>query len=357
MSIAPVALVTGSGGVIGRNVIKHFVAQGIRTRGVSRRPPADTAGWEHIATDLLDAAATEAAIAKSAADTTRLVFGAYIEKTDPQEQIAVNVQLLGNTLDGLKAAGAPLEHVTLYQGMKFYGAHLGSFKTPAREDDPRLIVPNFYYDQEDLLRERAQADGFSFTIFRPEGVMGHAQGTPMNLLMVLAAYVTISKQLGIPLRFPGTRAAYDAVFYQVTDAELLARATAWAPTAPSAQGEAFNLTNGDVIRWRHMFEAIAEHFDLDIEEPQPLRLTEQMPFYADLWDRIVQEHGLQPTPWATLVDWKFGDAILGATSDNVSSTIKVRQAGFGACHDTIQRTLELLDDLAEQRIIPPARRT
>lgn len=185
--------------------------------------------------------------------------------------------------------------------------------------------------------------------------MGYAQGTPMNLLMALAAYVTITKKLGIPLRFPGPKAAYDGVYYQMSDAALLARATAWAPTEPAAHGEAFNLTNGDVIRWRHLFEAIAAHFELAIEEPQPLTLTEQMPLYADLWDEIVEEHGLQQTPWATLVDWNFGDAILGATSDNISNTTKVRKAGFHDCYDTIDRTLELLDDLAAQKIIPPAR--
>lgn len=172
MSTSPVALVTGSGGVIGRNVIKHFVEQGIRTRGVSRRPPADTTGWEHIAADLLDVTASTQAFSPGAADTTRLVFGAYIEKKDPTEQIEVNLALLANTLDALKSAGAPLEHVTLYQGNKFYGAHLGDFKTPAREDDPRLIAPNFYYNQEDLLRARAGSDGFAFTIFRPRASWG-----------------------------------------------------------------------------------------------------------------------------------------------------------------------------------------
>lgn len=346
------ALVTGSGGVIGRNVIEHFVGQGITTRGVSRRAPAETDGWEHVAVDLLDAGAARAAISESAADTTQLVMGAYIESSDPREQIAVNVALLENTLDALQAAGAPLQHVTLYQGMKFYGAHLGGFRTPAREDDPRLIVPNFYYNQEDLLRSRARSDGFALTILRPEGVMGYAEGTPMNLLMVIAAYVTITRELGIPLRFPGPHEAYAGVLYQMSDAELLARATAWAATEPRAHGEAFNLTNGDLIRWQHLFEAIADRFDLELAPPQPFTLSEQMPLHADLWDRIVREHGLRQTPWDTLVDWRFGDAILGATTDNVSSTIKLRQAGFDGCYDTIDRTLELLERLGEQRIIP-----
>jgi nucleoside-diphosphate-sugar epimerase len=348
--------VAGSGGVIGRNVIEHFVRTGIRTLGVSRRAPDEVAGWTHVAADLLEPAATARAFAEAGVgETTRLVFAAYAEQPHPADQIAVNVALLANTLDGLASAGAPIEHVTLYQGMKYYGAHLGDFATPAREDDPPLVVPNFYYDQEALLRERAEARGFDVTIFRPEGVMGYAQGTPMNLLMVIAAYVSICQELGIPLRFPGTRHAYDGILYQMSDAELLARATSWAAETPAAHGEAFNLTNGDQVRWRQVFEAIAAHYGLPVAEPQPFRLAEQMPAYTQLWERMVATHGLQPTPWSTLVDWRFGDAIFGANSDNVSSTIKVRQAGFGDCFDTVSRTLELLDDLARRRVIPPPR--
>ncbi|KZE13567.1 NAD-dependent dehydratase [Brevibacterium casei] len=354
MSNEPKLLVTGSGGVIGGNVIDYAVRSGISVRGVSRRRPSEAPkGWEHISADLLDPTATSEAF-HEVADTTRLVFGAYIEEQEPRRQIETNLALLENTLDGLKSVKAPLEHVTLYQGMKFYGAHLGDFKTPAYEDDPRLVVPNFYYDQEDLLRKRAKADGFNLTIFRPEGVMGYAKGTPMNLLMVIAAYVTIVKELGLPLRFPGPKHVYDHVLYQMSDAELLAEATIWAGGEPQAHGEAFNLTNGDTIRWRHLFEAIADHYGLSTAEPQKFDLAEQMPQYSELWDEIVSKYGLEPTPWSTLVDWNFGDMILNSDFDNVSSTIKVRKAGFPGCHDTIDRTLELLDQLAERKIIPPA---
>ena len=353
MSEAPVVLVAGSGGVIGSSAVRHFSRQGLRTRGVSRRTPAAQEGWEHVAADLLDPAKARAAFTR-VADTTRLVFAAYVEEPDPVRQIDVNVALLCNTLDALHAVGAPLEHVTLYQGMKFYGAHLGDFQTPAREDDPRLIAPNFYYEQESLLRERSARDGFALTIFRPEGVMGYAQGTPMNLLMVIAAYVTVTRELGIPLRFPGPRHVYDRILYQMSDAELLAQATEWAASEPAAHGEAFNLTNGDLIRWRHLFEAIAAHYGLPLEEPQQLVLAEQMPLHSALWEEIVAEHGLVGTPWSDLVDWRFGDAIFGSDFDNVSSTVKVRRAGFPACHDTIERTLELLDELGERRVIPPA---
>jgi hypothetical protein len=52
----------------------------------------------------------------------------------------------------------------------------------------------------------------------------------MNLSMVISVYASISRELGLPLRFPGTRNAYTAL-YQVTSADILARATEWAVTA------------------------------------------------------------------------------------------------------------------------------
>ena len=54
--------------------------------------------------------------------------------------------------ESVEKCSPSLRHVTFYQGGKAYGADLGPFKTPAREDDPRLMPPNFYYDQEDFLR-------------------------------------------------------------------------------------------------------------------------------------------------------------------------------------------------------------
>ncbi|WIB64578.1 SDR family oxidoreductase [Curtobacterium sp. MCBD17_040] len=346
-------LVAGAGGVVGRSVVEHFARTGVTTRGISRRAPQGVSGWTHLPVDLLDADAAVEGL-RAASDTTRLAFAAYIEKADLAEQIGPNVALLEHTLDALDRLGAPLRHVTLYQGMKYYGAHLGRFTTPAKEDDPRLLVPNFYYDQEDLLRERAAQRGFALTVFRPEAVMGYAQGTPMNLLMAIGTYVAMTRELGLPLRFPGQRETYDRILYQMTDAELLARATDWAGSAPTAAGEAFNITNGDVVRWSHLWKRLADHFGLELGEPQTLPLATVMPPREDLWNRMVERHGLVPTPYTELVDWRFGDMILGSTWDNVSNVIKLRQAGFGACHDSADRLVELLDDLGRRRILPAA---
>jgi nucleoside-diphosphate-sugar epimerase len=344
-------LVTGVGGVIGRHVAQEYARADWKVRGVSRRH-VEGAGWEHLPVDLLDAEATESAF-MAAADTTHLAFGAYIEKPTTQELSDVNVALLRNTLNGLHAVGAPLRHVTLYQGGKAYGAHLGHFNTPAKESDPRLIQPNFYYDQEDLLRQVAQERGFELTVLRPEGVVGYAVGNPMNLLMVIAVYAAISRALGQPLRFPGTVAAYDAL-YQVTDADLLARATMWAGSEPAAAGEIFNVTNGDQFRWRQLWPAFARQFGMDYAEPQQVLLAEAMPLHRGLWEKLVEQHGLVRTPFEDIAGWDFGDFLFRSEFDNVSSTIKIRQAGFTDCLDSQDRFLELFEHLTADGIIPPA---
>ena len=346
-------LITGAGGVIGAYAAAEYANRpGWRVRGVSRRRPR-TAPWEHLAVDLADPAAARAGLG-GLGDVTHLVFAAYTERSNAREASEANVALLRHGLDGLAAAGAPLEHVTLYQGGKAYGAHMGFFNTPAKETDPRIIQPNFYYDQEDLLREVAAERGYRLTIFRPEGVIGYAVGNPMNLLMVIAVYAAIVKELGQPLRFPGSLAAYDAL-YQVTDAELLARATVWAGSEPGADGEIYNVTNGDQLRWRHLFPAFARHFGMEHAEPQPVPLAAAMADRRDVWERLVARHGLVGTPYEDLVGWKFGESIFTSGFDNVSSTIKLRQAGFADCLDTERRFLELFDRLAAEGIIPPFR--
>ncbi|MDK1328104.1 SDR family oxidoreductase [Arthrobacter sp. zg-Y1143] len=344
-----VVLVAGAGGVIGRHAADEYARRGWKVRGASRRP-VPGAAWEHLSVDLLDAGTARDGLA-AASDTTHLVFGAYIERPTSAELSEVNTALLRNTLDALRSAGAPLRHVTLYQGGKAYGAHLGYFNAPAKERDPRLIQPNFYYDQEDLLRQAARERGFELTVLRPEGVIGYATGNPMNLLMAIAVYAAVSRELGQPLRFPGTVAAYDAL-YQVTDAELLARAAVWSGSEPAAAGEIFNITNGDQFRWRQLWPAFAKHFGMDYAEPQPVPLVDAMPQYAELWEQMTERYGLQQTPYADLVRWEFADFIFRSEFDNVSSTIKARQAGFGDCLDSEDRFLELFDALAAQKIIP-----
>src|SRR5258708_34231160 len=97
-----------------------------------------------------------------------IVCGAYGEKPSASERREGNLGILKNLLDVVERTSPSLQHIKFYQGGKAYGADLGPFKTPAREDDPRLMPPNFYFDQEAFLRERRQMKQWHWPALRPE---------------------------------------------------------------------------------------------------------------------------------------------------------------------------------------------
>lgn len=348
-------LVTGAGGVIGQHVAAAYRADGAKVIGVSRTKPfgAPTTGYTHYPLDLLDQAAANAILGPLACEITHVVFGAYLEGQSLTNQVELNVALLRNTLDALDGPVSALRHLTLYQGSKAYGNHLGPIKTPTKETDPRLLGPHFYYDQEDLLRELSLERGFTFTILRPDLVIGYAYATPMNFLMAIAVYASICKELGLPLRFPGTAAAYHALIH-CTDAELLAQATLWSGRTDAAANEIFNVTNGDQFRVELIWPAIARHFDLEIAPPVPMGLELHMADKGPIWERLTQRHDLRPAEWSKLVNWAFFDwfALNPNAPDVFGSTIKIRQAGFADCFDTEERFISWFDRLRAQRIIP-----
>jgi nucleoside-diphosphate-sugar epimerase len=238
MSIKNVVLIAGVHGVSGRAAAEHWISiPGTRVYGLSRRVAPLPPGVEAINADLFDRDDVERKLGQISG-VTHIVFGAYVEKPTASERSEANLGILQNLLDVVERTSPSLQHITFYQGGKAYGADLGPFKTPAREDDPRLMPPNFYYDQEDFLRERRQRKEWHWTALRPEATTGFGLRNPMNLGMSIAVYAAISKELRLPLRFPGTEKTY-GVLFQITSAEILARATTWAGQSEAGQGRDF----------------------------------------------------------------------------------------------------------------------
>jgi nucleoside-diphosphate-sugar epimerase len=345
-------IVAGAQGVTGSGVVEQYTKlANTRVYGLSRRPLESSGTVSHIAVDLMDESDIRTKLS-AVPNATHLVFGAYIERPTPAEKDEANVRILRNLLDYVQTGQSGLRHITLYQGGKAYGSDLGKYKTPAREDDPRLMPPNFYYTQEDLLCERQKDSSWTFTVFRPGGaVCGPSLGSPMNLTMAIAVYAVISRELGLPLRFPGPESVYRSM-YQVTSAEILGKATIWAGEAMSARNDLFNVTNGDTMRWQHMWPKIARSFGMEVTEPVPFSLVTYMADKGPVWDAIVRKHDLRPIPYEHIVNWKFGDFAFRQDFDNVSSTIKVRQAGFTDCMDSETMFSSFFANLRSAGLIP-----
>ena len=351
MSETQVVLVAGVHGVSGYAAARHWASiPTASVYGLSRRSAPLPHRVTEILGDLLNPDDLRHKLGKI--DFTHVVFGAYVEKPSAAERSISNVAIIENLLDVLEETSPSLRHITFYQGGKAYGADLGPFKTPAREDDPRLMPPNFYYDQEDFLRTRQRGKSWHWTALRPEATIGFGIGNPMNLGMSIAVYASISKELGLPLRFPGTEKSY-RVLYQLTSADILAKATTWAGHDAAARNEIFNITNGDYFRWRHLWPRIAEMFGMQPADPIPTPLTVYMSDKRPVWEAMVRNHNLQPIPYEQVSSWPFADAILRLMEfDNITSTIKSRRAGFHHCIDTEDMFREFFVDLRERHVIP-----
>src|SRR4051812_41123434 len=151
-------LVIGATGMIGRYFTDHAkTLSGWKTVGVSRRKPEAAAEDDWLAVDLLDRDAAIAAI-RTRPDITDVLYAGYVHGSGWQTETEANTALLGSAMAGLTGSGARLNRVVLMQGQKYYGSPLGPFKTPSREDAPRHIPPNFYYDQQDLLVEAQKGE-------------------------------------------------------------------------------------------------------------------------------------------------------------------------------------------------------
>ncbi|WP_397517845.1 SDR family oxidoreductase [Rhodococcus opacus] len=346
-----VAVVVGARGVIGGNLIDHLQATGEwEIIGLSRRGGPDTDRVRHIAVDLLDERDAADKLGELR-DVTHIFYAAYQDRPSWAELVAPNVAMLVNTVNALEPVAAGLEHISLMQGYKVYGAHLGPFKTPARESDPPHMPPEFNVDQQQFLEDRQRGKRWTWSAIRPSVVCGFALGNPMNLALVIAVYATMSKELGVPLRFPGKPGAYTSLI-EMTDAGLLAEATVWAATTPECANQAFNINNGDLFRWDEMLPKIADFFELDVASPLPMSMDVVMADKEPVWNDLVAKHGLAPTPYSDVSSWAFGDFVFGWDYDVIADGSKARRLGFHRHVETEQMFLDIFRDLRARKIIP-----
>jgi nucleoside-diphosphate-sugar epimerase len=258
--------------------------------------------------------------------------------------------MLANVVNALEPV-APLEHVHAIHGSKYYGHQLGPVRMPMREDDPRAPGANFYFVQEDFLREASRGTKWTFTTTRPHAFCDPAIDHPRSLGLVLAVYATIQRELGLPLDFPGTPKAYE-LRTQFTDLGLLARAILWMATEPRCANQAFNVVNGDNPRWSELWARLAQWFGLRAGAARSMRLVEYVADKAPVWDAIVAKHGLRPTQLDQLALWAYGDYQFSPQWDVHSDISKARALGFHEAMDSGEMFFRQFEHYREEKIIP-----
>lgn len=345
------ALVVGANGVIGRNLIDY-----LRTLpewdiiGVSRRGGEASGRTRYIAVDLLDEEDTREKLSGLTA-VTHIFYAAYQDRSTWAELVVPNLSMLVNVVNAIEPIAPNLQHISLMQGYKVYGAHLGPFKTPARETDAYHMPPEFNVDQQQFLEKRQPGSSWTWSALRPSVVAGFALGNSMNLAMVIAIYASMSKELGLPLRFPGKPGAYHSLL-EMTDANLLARATVWAATDERCANQAFNITNGDLFRWNELWPKIAAYFGLETAPPLPMSLDVVMADKEPLWNAMVDKYDLQKISYKDVSSWRFGDFVFSWDYDFFADGSKARRFGFHDFIDTEKMFMDIFEDFRQRKIIP-----
>jgi nucleoside-diphosphate-sugar epimerase len=349
--MSKVALVAGATGASAKRLVETLVAADWRVVGVSRNPPASTAKVTYVAADLADPDRLAAAL-KPHTDITHAFYTARAAHGESGvESVAENFALLRNTVDVVTRTAKRLEHIHLVEGTKWYGMHLGPFATPAREDQPRHLPPNFYYDQQDYLSGRQSGQAWTWSASRPNFLCDFSPERPRNAPTLVGAYASICRELDTPLDFPGTEACYRALA-DVTDAGLLARAMVFLATSEKARNQAFNVTNGDLYRWCNLWPRIAAAYGIPCGQVRTLDLATWMADKQPVWDRIVKRHALKPMPMERIAKWPFGDFLWRQNQDNISSTTKLRQIGFSEMVDTETMYFRQIASYREAKILP-----
>ncbi len=354
--MADSALVVGASGIVGNSLAQHLISKGWHTYGLARRPPSNIDGLTPIAADLLNAESIRAAL--TGLRPTHVFFGTWSRQKTEAENIRINSIMVRNLLDALSPAGS-VRHVALVTGLKHY---LGPFEsygkgelppTPFREEQPRLAAENFYYAQEDEVFAAAKRDGFGWSVHRPHTIIGYAIGNAMNMGSTLAVYATICRESKRPFLFPGSSTQWNGLT-DMTDARLLARHLEWASVTEAARNQAFNVVNGDIFRWKWMWQRLADWFGL---EPAPfpgtgVPLERQLADAAPLWAEIARKHGLAEPRLSALASAWHTDADLGRPIEVVTDMSKSRKLGFLDYQATDESFFALFARLRQERLIP-----
>ena len=337
-------VVAGATGLVGNAALRHFERTGgAEVVALSRRKPRQLYGARHVPINLMDAAQCAQA-APELAGTTHLIYAALYESPNlidgwrDQNQIDTNDRMLRNLMAALEPAAAALKHVALLQGTKAYGSHVRPLKVPAREGRSEMYEqPNFYWAQENFLRDLQKGKAWHFSILRPVLIVGLAMGGAMDLIPPLGVYAAMLREEGRDLDYPGGAPRVG----QAVDVDLLARAIAWSGEADAARNEAFNVTNGDVFTWENIWPALADGLGIKPGKPVPLSLVEESKKWIARWDELRRKHNLVSPGLEEFVglslqyaDYQMRYGLTESGPPSIVSTVKINQAGFTEMMDT-----------------------
>jgi hypothetical protein len=179
----------------------------------------------------------------------------------------------------------------------------------------------------------------------------------MNLAPILGVYAGICREKGEPFSFPGGV----SYVWEAVDTRVVAAACYFAATDEKAAGQHYNVTNGEVFEWRNLWPALADQLGVEPGPDKPRSMAEFLPQNADVWDKVVRDHDLQPNTMDDILgeshhyaDFCFAYGATEPPPPAFVSAIKLRQHGVYECYDTEETFRYWIGWLQDRKILPPA---
>ncbi|EMC98635.1 hypothetical protein BAUCODRAFT_119950 [Baudoinia panamericana UAMH 10762] len=391
------AIITGANGISGHYMLRVLSQAPRRWKKIyclSRRPPLVPGGLPenaaHIPLDFLKKPDEIAETLKEHQVTAdHVFFFSYIQTppkeggglwSDAEEMCRVNALLLSNFLEAIKLASIKPKRFMLQTGAKNYGVHLGPTKVPQEETDPRVTLePNFYYPQEDLLFDYSKTSGCGWAICMPGPILGAVPDAAMNVAFPLAVYCAVCRKLGRPLEFPGDIESW-RMAQSCSSSMMNAYMEEWAVLL-GPPDQKYNTCDSSSFAWESAWPRIAGWYGIEPKGPQdgdeytatetrfnprgygPKGVTRRKFSVVDwakrdgvqkAWRELAQEHDLSQKELVD-IDRVFGflQGSLCRPAPLYYSMDKSRKLGFHGFVDSTESFLEVFDDLAKIKMIPP----
>ncbi|KAL5542470.1 hypothetical protein UlMin_010180 [Ulmus minor] len=361
-----VGLIIGVTGIVGNSLAEILPLSDTpggpwKVYGVARRPRPN---WqadhsiEYIQCDISDSEETNTKLSKLT-DVTHIFYVSWANHVTEAKNCEVNGAIFRNVLRAMIPNAPNLTHICLQTGTKHYLGPFESFgikshEPPFTEDLPRLDIPNFYYTQEDILFEEVgKKESLTWSVHRPNSIFGFSPYSLVNIVGTLCVYAAICKHEGQPLKFPGTKAAWE-VYVVASDAELIAEQQIWAAVDPYAKNEAFNCNNGDVFKWKHFWKILAEQFGIEeygFEEGERVTLAELMKDKGPVWDEIVKGNQLEPTKLEDVGKWWCPDLYF-SKENYLDSMNKSKEHGFLGFRNSKTSFVSWIDKMKAFKFVP-----
>jgi hypothetical protein len=91
-------------------------------------------------------------------DVTHIFYAALYSGKNVFDEVGPNLAMLTNLVEAVEYTSKQFRKVVLLEGAKYYGAHLGPYKTPAKEDD--LLAKAIVWAAEN---DSCDGEGFNIT--------------------------------------------------------------------------------------------------------------------------------------------------------------------------------------------------